>query len=76
MFFLSFPFLSFLFLTSPFERNESENNQIYEILMRFDEFKELFPPDILQNEALLKKLCTYAVMETVSFADTPGLHLF
>jgi hypothetical protein len=42
--------------------------------MMFDEFKELFPAYIIENEILMKKLCAYAVLETVSFADTPGLN--
>ena len=68
-------FKFFFHFNSPFERNETENNEIYEILLTLDEFKELFPAHILENELLMKRLFAYAVLETVSYADTPGLLL-
>ncbi|CAF1041653.1 unnamed protein product, partial [Brachionus calyciflorus] len=55
----------------PFERNDEENKQIYEILKTYDEFLGLFPPIQRDDQLLLQKLCEYAQLETVSVKSTP-----
>lgn len=59
--------------SSPFERRTAENREIYENLLLFEEFKDLFPARILENEKLLEKLCSYAVIEQVALKETPRI---
>lgn len=55
--------------TSPFERNEIENRQIFSILFAFEEFRDLFPDGT--QEKLMERLCAYATLETILEAYTP-----